>query len=403
MTSPDRIEKLAVDVRRKIEGDPAWRRKDARSRWICPCCGEAQESVSLASPEAMFEKAPALAARHLLLSCKRGPPEGAKGSSAAPRVAKKSAAVFQHIDESALDKREAQKEPSGLGSASSSGAKAAEKASFADYRREIERELEQVRAQVPGSSVGNALPLEDTQHADAEESSRVAERMGFELRFLIRASAPPRGDFVEALRLDGNRLGLILGGVTGEDQDASLVAAMARNLLRIAARRETDPAQALRRVNAEVFEDLGARSFVSAGFAILDGSKRRVAIARAGLTPPLLSNPRREPAFVAIEPEGMVMGIDKGPIFDAALETRTLELSAGDLLVFATNGLLEVRGGSPQEELGRERFHETVRRYGRHEAEYLVHKLGQSLEEFSRDGAQGADICVAALRLPPPA
>lgn len=57
---------LAGDVRTKLEGDPVWRRKDPRGRWICPYCRETQTEVDLSSTFKMFEEAPDRIARHLL-------------------------------------------------------------------------------------------------------------------------------------------------------------------------------------------------------------------------------------------------------------------------------------------------------------------------------------------------
>ena len=61
--------KLTENVRRKLEGDPAWRRKDGRSRWICPYCLRAQEHIDLSSRLLMFENAPGLIAKHLTAAC----------------------------------------------------------------------------------------------------------------------------------------------------------------------------------------------------------------------------------------------------------------------------------------------------------------------------------------------
>jgi serine phosphatase RsbU (regulator of sigma subunit) len=108
-------------------------------------------------------------------------------------------------------------------------------------------------------------------------------------------------------------------------------------------------------------------------------------------------NPRRNPSFSLIDTTGMVMGIDKGPIFDSEIVARSIELAPGDLVCFATNGLVEVRNRA-REELGLDRFLGAVRRYGTHEAEYLTHKLGQLLAEFSRDTDPSSDACVLAIR-----
>ncbi|HBP23098.1 MAG TPA: hypothetical protein DEA08_35665, partial [Planctomycetes bacterium] len=61
----NQLGQLARSVRDKLEGDPLWRRKDDRGRWVCPYCVEAQDSIDLSQRVVMFEHAPEQIARHL--------------------------------------------------------------------------------------------------------------------------------------------------------------------------------------------------------------------------------------------------------------------------------------------------------------------------------------------------
>lgn len=423
----NRTKKLSDDVRKKLEGDPLWRQKDSKARWICPFCAKTLEHVDLSTNLLMFENAPALIAQHLLSPCEpfraNAPPKkiGSQHPTPASGMARivrsepwpltpsngrgapktlrqlESSGDFHLIDDPEVKKLTGSSRTKGKASSSARPAQPDSSASV-EWRREIERELAAVKNAVPGG-LEYSGSLEDTEQADAREAARVAEDLpGFEVRLLVRPADPPRGDFVEVIRLDPQKLGLIIGGVTGEDKEGALVAAMARNLIRIHARQERDPAQVLKNVNAEVHQDADARSFIAACYAILDGARRTLTIARAGMNAPVLVNVRRDPPLSLLEAEGMVMGIDKGPIFDATMIARTIELAPGDLVVFATNGLLEVRNRA-RDELGHERFLAAVRRYGSHEAEYVTHKLGQLLEDYTKDTDLSADACVLALKL----
>ncbi len=425
--SANRERKLMDDVRRKLEGDPLWRQKDPKARWVCPFCSKVLEHVDLSTTVVMFENAPRLIAQHLLQPCEpwkqgkqpqrvtlgpspRGTDRILRVEPQTPLKAQtngKPARTFKELGSSGdfdlIDDPEVKKlTASSRGGAKrgSSVIKAAQPDSSAsvEWRREIERELAAVRQQVPGG-LEYSGSLEDTVQAEARDAARVAEELpGFELRVLVRPARPARGDFVEVVRLGQNHLGILAGGVSGEDPEGALVAAMARNLMRIHARTERDPAQVLRNVNAEVFQDLEARTFVAALYAVLDGTKRTITIARAGIAPPALINSRRQPPLTLLETEGMVMGIDKGPIFDRTIVARPIELVPGDLLVFATNGVVELKNRN-RDELGLERFHQTLRRYGGHEAEYLTSKLGQFLEDYTKETEPAFDACLVAVKL----
>ncbi len=436
----NRQKKVADDVRKKLEGDPLWRQKDAKARWICPFCARTLDHIDLSTNLLMFENAPALIAQHLLAPCEpwrsgqaprqvgsaqatpatgmtriirsealplagnggqRRSGSGANDTERTPVKTlrdRESSGDFHLIDDPEVKKLTGSSRTRAKAGSSSQKVPDAESSASVEWRREIERELAAVRSAVPGA-LEHSGSLEDTEQADAREAARVAEGLpGFELSLLVRPAHPARGDFAEVVRLDAKRLGLIVGGVTSEDHEGALVAAMARNLIRIHARSEPDPAQVLRNVNAEVHQDLDARTFVAAIYAIVDGSRRTLTIARAGLAAPILVNLRRDPALSLLEAEGMVMGIDKGPIFDATIIPRTIELATDDLVCFATNGVLEIRNRN-REELGLERFHAAVKRFGTHEAEYLTHKLGQLLADFTKETELSADACVLAVKL----
>ncbi len=431
----NRQKKLADDVRKKLEGDPLWRQKDPRARWICPFCGQTLEHVDLSSNLLMFENAPALIAQHLLSPCEpfkaNATPQRVAGqntpASGMQRIVRhdapplptngqrtlrqmESSGEFNLIDDSGSTRLTGSRRgrllpgssPSSsshqTASSSSTRLPKMDPSASVEWRLEIERELAAVRSVVPGG-LDYSESLENTEQAEAREAARVAESLpGFEVRLLVRPAQPARGDFVEVIKLDSSRLGIIAGGVTGEEQEGALVAAMTRNLIRIHARTERDPAQVLKNVNAEVHQDLDARTFVAALYGVLDGNRRTLTLARAGITAPVLLNARRNPAFALLDLEGMVMGIDKGPIFDAATVPRTIELTPGDLVIFATNGLLELRNRN-RDELGLDRYLAALKRFGTHEAEYLVHKLGQLLEDFTKDSAPSTDACVMALKL----
>ncbi|MBX3470652.1 MAG: SpoIIE family protein phosphatase [Planctomycetes bacterium] len=544
--------RLAENVRKKLEGDPAWRRKDARSRWVCPYCLQAQEHIDLSSNLLMFENAPRLIARHLAAGCaefkaggqpkpldapERPPPSlqpskaaepisevgsasrvldtgshGTRGarlpSGRAPAVTgavtgpagrpdplgpipdtdpsgvaqrrrealpgrgvsgRQPAQVEGRGDgrqaipadsgklpalapsdtgkvpgETARWGRDALFAPPGKGVTlrdlessgellliddpevrritaraaeldpreGSSGGAAAPRPSTArrpahEWRKEIEQELARVRSLAPGGSGEHASPFGPPDAGGEDElralsrKLRLAER-GVDVRQLLLPASPPRGDFVDLVDLGGDQLGLLAGGALGDEPEGPLVAAMARNLARQGLVRDADPRDVLRRVNAELFPDLDGRVFVGGLCGVIDLQRLTLRVARAGLSAPLLVNPARQGGFGVLHTDGMVMGIDRGPIFDGALEVRSFELARGDLLVLFTNGLTEARGAAAREEFGLERMHTLTRRYGGHEVDYFTEKFREYFDLFVQDPAlRTTDVVVTALKWVP--
>lgn len=254
-----------------------------------------------------------------------------------------------------------------------------------DWRREIERELARVRSLAPGGSgehLASGVGVEDDLAALAR-TLRFAER-GLQVRQTTLRSTPARGDFIDLVDLGGDQVGLIAGGVLGEEPEAPLLAAMARHHARSRLVRGADPRAALIEINREMFSDLEGRTFVALLLATLDLHSMRLDVARAGLSAPLLVNPARPEPLVVLHTDGMVVGIDKGPVFEPALTRRSFELVPGDLLALFTNGAVEARSHA-REEFGLERMHALTRRYGTHELEYFTDKLRECFESFIPD------------------
>lgn len=276
------------------------------------------------------------------------------------------------------------------------------------WREEIKVELERVKSRVRENR--------DLRHRDIhsqapptsisgsqDPTAHIPVPRGFELRVCYKppTKGQPSTEFLDFHTPASDRIVMVVGSVAGNDSESGLVSAMARNLVKIHTRDGKSPASILSQVNADIFGDLDARTFVSLFLGILEPSTRRLQFARAGLTPPCLIRQATD-EFTVLEPEGMVMGIDRGPIFDSCIEEREVIFQPGDLLAQFSNRLPEIRSGD-QEEFGIERMHRVLKRYSTHEAAYLCYKFDQVFEEFVKGAQRRDELVLVALRANPDA
>jgi serine phosphatase RsbU (regulator of sigma subunit) len=131
-------------------------------------------------------------------------------------------------------------------------------------------------------------------------------------------------------------------------------------------------------------------------YVLIDLTSCHARLARAGLSAPVVVNQDRPQRLTPIDCEGMVMGIDKGPIFNSSLEARAFEIHPGDLLVLFTKGVIEARG-SGRDEFGIYRMHGLCERYGSHEAAYFVDKFKEYFN-LHIQRRRDTDACVMALK-----
>ena len=173
---------------------------------------------------------------------------------------------------------------------------------------------------------------------------------------LAAAYVPARalgGDFYDFLPYGVGRLGFTLGDVSGKGTAAALYGSLAIGTVReIVVDHACEPACMLALLNQRL---LGARldsRFIAMLFAIYDASTRKLTLANAGGPYPLLV---RNGHVQAIRLEGVPLGL----IPDTQYDETTIDLEPGDVVVFASDGILESENPA-QEEFGPARLREIL-------------------------------------------
>src|SRR6266481_318828 len=157
------------------------------------------------------------------------------------------------------------------------------------------------------------------------------------------------GDFYDFLPYGQGRLGFMLGDVSGKGTAAALYGSLAIGTVReIVVDHACEPACMLALLNQRL---LGARldsRFIAMLFAVYDASTRKLTLANAGGPYPLLV---RNGQVRAIHLEGVPLGL----IPDTQYDETTIDLEPGDVVLFASDGILESEN-TVQEEFGPERL-----------------------------------------------
>jgi len=157
------------------------------------------------------------------------------------------------------------------------------------------------------------------------------------------------GDFYDFLPYGNGRLALVLGDVSGKGTPAALFGSLAIGILREhVVEHPCPPAEMLQMLNARLYAARLDARFVAMAFALYDASTRQLTIASAGAPHPLLvRNGKVEELIIECVPLGLLPEIE--------YDILKVDLQPGDLLVFASDGIVESE--NPQkEEFGAERL-----------------------------------------------
>ncbi len=237
--------------------------------------------------------------------------------------------------------------------------------------------------------------LHEVQHlADALQRSLLPPRMPVVPYLNIAASYNPSskyevgGDFYDVFPVDATSWGLVIGDVCGKGATAASQTSGARYSLRAAAIQQPAPAEALEVVNQALLRDTDSAPeapFVTALFARVsprpDGTG--MVFAAAGHPGPLVLRASGEVESVGVP--GTLLGI-----FDEIEVTETgLELAAGDLAVFFTDGLTD----SGTKRIEHEGLVAILRGCTGLSPQAVVNRLLTAVESAQRD-----DIAILAVR-----
>jgi sigma-B regulation protein RsbU (phosphoserine phosphatase) len=157
------------------------------------------------------------------------------------------------------------------------------------------------------------------------------------------------GDFYDFLPYGVGRLGFTLGDVSGKGTAAALYGSLAIGTVReIAVDHAGQPAAMLALLNQRLHAARLESRFIAMLFGIYDASSRRLTLANAGGPYPLLV---RNGQVQTILLEGVPLGLIPGTQYDEI----SLDLQVGDIVLFASDGILESENVQ-QEEYGSERL-----------------------------------------------
>jgi sigma-B regulation protein RsbU (phosphoserine phosphatase) len=209
---------------------------------------------------------------------------------------------------------------------------------------------------------------------------------GLDLYGVCKPARVVSGDYYDFLRLDGNRVGLVLGDISGKGISAALLMAAIQSSLHAqfydGHSPETAPcalplstATVVERLNRQLFAGSPPEKYATFFYAVYDASTRRLAYTTAGHPPPVLF---RRDHLLRLDTGGTVVGLFSTIHYEQAV----VEFEPGDLLLAFTDGLTEPEN-SFGEEYGEARLLNVARRALGSRPELLVEEIYRSVSDWT--------------------
>ena len=153
---------------------------------------------------------------------------------------------------------------------------------------------------------------------------------------VVEARGAGTGDFVDAMSDADGRLTVVVGSTATPGMPGALLMAMTRAYVRSATLAGKSPAEACDSTNTSLNRDLARGLYASAMVLRLDPATANIELVSAGHKAPALRWDADAGELRKLQPNGIALGFDQGPIFRKSLEIVRLDLHSDDgILLFS--------------------------------------------------------------------
>jgi len=220
---------------------------------------------------------------------------------------------------------------------------------------------------------------------------------GFDISGTCISAREIGGDYYDFFMLDEDHLGIAIGDVSGKGVPAAIYMTLTKGVVQSQAEENSSPREVLMKVNNFMYKTIETSSFITMIYAVLDLKTRQLTYARAGHNP-VVYHPVTNESYQLLEPEGMALGLEKGKLFDLVIEEQQVQLTAGDLLVFYTDGFSEAMNKN-QQEYGEARLYQVIGKNKQIPAQELIQTICRDVNQFIQEQPQHDDMTMVVLKV----
>jgi serine phosphatase RsbU (regulator of sigma subunit)/anti-sigma regulatory factor (Ser/Thr protein kinase) len=218
------------------------------------------------------------------------------------------------------------------------------------------------------------------------------DRPEFDIFAVMEPAKEVGGDFFDFFLIDENRLGVVIGDVSGKGVPAALFMAICKTLLKTEALRGLPPEEVLARVNRTLIPDNETLMFVTVFLLVLNVRTGEMRFANGGHPRPLLSAGPERFEFLA-GPTGVVLGAVDGAPFPSGVRT----LKPGEIVYLYTDGMSEAMNAG-KELFSDDRLKDSLSAGAGKPVAELVRHMRDAVLKFADGEAPSDDITMVALQ-----
>ncbi len=199
------------------------------------------------------------------------------------------------------------------------------------------------------------------------------------------------GDMYDFAELSPDRLGIMIGDVSGKGVPASLFMAMTTGAFRSFAVEGVVPEEVLKKLNDKLVKESASNLFVTMFYAIFDNAKRELVYGNGGHLPLLYLATGKKPVFLDVE-EGAPLGLMEG-----VYSGNAIKYGPGDIFIFYTDGVTEAMN-SKREMYLKERLASVVEANRKLSPPQLLAAIEKDVRRFEPKSTQHDDMTIIVVK-----
>jgi len=134
-------------------------------------------------------------------------------------------------------------------------------------------------------------------------------------------------------------------------------------------------------------------------YIVLNVRNRTLLVSSAGHNPLIVARHATK-KYELVNPNGIALGFDKGPIFERTIKEQRVQLFPGDRICAYTDGVVESMS-LDMEEFGDERFYDMNLALAARTSNEFITTVVEALDKHQSTGPQHDDISLVTVRLLP--